>query len=96
MTSLEVLARSAALWNRERFDLRSEEMLAQILDRGSLADWRALYELARADPALRGRIVRIARSVPIYLPHFWLAAMHALDGDVSMERGDFPFDPGGA
>lgn len=49
------LARSRALWNRSHLDLRSDEILAQILDRGTLEDWRALYELARTDPALRTR-----------------------------------------
>ena len=43
--SLAVLARSRALWNRSALDLDSDEVLAQILDYGSLADWRALYVL---------------------------------------------------
>ena len=60
MTPLEVLARSPALWNRDRLDLRSNEILAQILDRGTLEDWRALSALARADQELRARIVRLA------------------------------------
>lgn len=79
MTPLEVLSRSPALWNRDRLDLRSDEILAQLLDRGRLEDWRALYALCREDPALRGRVVRLARTVPMYLPHLWLAAMRALD-----------------
>ncbi len=85
MNPLDVLARSGALWNRDRFDLRSDEMLAQILDRGALQDWRALYALAGEDAGLRRRIARLARTVPMYLPHFWLAAMHALDADVLIE-----------
>ena len=48
-----------ALWNRATFDLRSDEVLAQILDRGELADWRALYRLAHADAQLRARIRRL-------------------------------------
>ena len=34
------LAHSRALWNRTHLDLRSDEILAQILDRGSMDDWR--------------------------------------------------------
>ena len=78
MSPLEVLSRSPALWNRDRLDLRSNEILAQLLDRGTLDDWRALYALARDDDALRERIIRIAGSVPLYLPHLWLAAMRSL------------------
>ena len=47
------LESSPALWNRAYLDLRSEETIAQILDRGELADWRELYRLAREDTALR-------------------------------------------
>ena len=32
--------RSQALWNRSRLDLRSDEQLAQLLDRGELSAWR--------------------------------------------------------
>jgi hypothetical protein len=78
MTPLEVLAQSKALWNRDRLDLRSDEVLAQVLDRGSLEDWRALYALAKEDAALRARIIDLVRRVPMYLPHFWLSAMTAL------------------
>ena len=53
------LARSQALWNRHRLDLRSDEALAQILDRGDLDDWREIYRLAAEDAALRRRIVRL-------------------------------------
>ena len=80
MNPLDVLAQSPALWNRARLDLRSDEILAQLLDRGTLEDWRALYELARGDAALRERIAELARTVPMYLPHMWLAAMRALPG----------------
>lgn len=78
MTALEVLSRSKALWNRERLDLASDEVLAQLLDRGSLEDWRALYSLARTDAGLRARILAVVKRVPMYLPHFWLAAMASL------------------
>jgi len=74
----ETLAASRALWNREGFDPTSEEALAQVLDRGSLEDWRALYALARDDQALRRRIVHVVARAPMYLPHFWLAAMQRL------------------
>lgn len=78
MSPLDVLARSPALWNRSQLDLRSDEILAQLLDRGTLDDWRALYALCRDDVALRGRIVRLASTVPMYLPQLWLAAMRSL------------------
>jgi len=82
MTAMETLERSRALWNRDRFDLGSDEILAQLLDRGSLEDWRALYAIAREDAALRARIVTLVRTVPMYLPHFWLAAMESLGAAV--------------
>ena len=69
------LESSPALWNRAYLDLRSEETLAQILDRGELADWRALYRLAREDVALRARLHRVVRQVPLAFGHFWLAAL---------------------
>lgn len=69
------LESSPALWNRSRLDLRSEEMIAQILDRGERADWRALYRLAREDRALRERIHRVVLRVPLAYGHFWLAAL---------------------
>ncbi len=50
------LASSAALWNRDRLDLSSDEILAQLLDRGDLGDWRALFDLASRHPGLRRRI----------------------------------------
>jgi hypothetical protein len=77
-----------ALWNRDGLDLRSDEVLAQILDRGELADWRELYRLALGDPQLRARIRRLVGTVPLPLPHFWLAALaslgEAVDFDVSV------------
>ena len=49
------------------------------MDRGSLEDWRALYALAGGDPELRERMARLAATVPMYLPHFWQAALRSLD-----------------
>lgn len=72
------LEQSRALWNRSRLDLRSDEVLAQILDRGDLDDWRELYGLAAHDPSLRRRIVRVCTSVPVAMPHLFIAAMAAL------------------
>ncbi len=74
-----------ALWNRDALDLGSNEVLAQILDRGELADWRELYRLARADAQLRARIHRILRTVPVPLPHFWLAALASLGETVDFD-----------
>ena len=90
MTPEQVLAASAALWNRERLELASDEVLAQLLDRGSLDDWRALYALARDDRSLRLRIVALVARVPMYLPHLWLSAMRSLgepvDEDAAAEN----------
>jgi hypothetical protein len=72
------LETSRALWNRSALDLDSDEVLAQLLDRGDIADWRTLYALASADAQLRLRIRRILITVPLPLPHFWLAALASL------------------
>ena len=40
---------SRALWNRSQLALESDEVLAQLLDRGEVSTWRALYQLARTD-----------------------------------------------
>ena len=74
-----------ALWNRDTLDLRSDEILAQILDRGELTDWQELYRLARSDAQLRQRIHRLVRSAPLPLPHFWLAALASLGETVDFE-----------
>ena len=74
----ETIGRSRALWNRDALDLRSDEVLAQLLDRGEVAAWRDLYRMARADAELRARIHRIVLTVPVTLPHFWLAALGSL------------------
>ena len=74
-----------ALWNRDALDLRSDEILAQILDRGELVDWRELYRLARGDAQLRTRLHRLVRTLPIPLPHFWLAALATLGETVDFD-----------
>lgn len=74
-----------ALWNRSTLDLRSDEVLAQILDRGELADWRELYRLAGADAQLRARIRRLVLTVPLPLPRFWLAALASLGDPVDYD-----------
>jgi hypothetical protein len=79
------MATSRALWNRTASDLGSDEMLAQILDRGDLLDWRALYQVARGDVQLRARIGRLVHTVPLPLPHFWLAALASLDEAVDWD-----------
>ena len=79
------LETSRALWNRSALDLDSDEVLAQLLDRGDMDDWRALYALARTDAHLRSRIRRIALTVPLPLPHFWLAALASLGEPVDWD-----------
>ena len=65
-------------WNRSRLDLASDEMLAQVLDRGDLAAWRELYHLGAADDVLRRRVLVIVRRVPLPYPRFWLSALGSL------------------
>lgn len=72
------LERTVVGWNRSRLDLRSDEVLAQVLDRGDLAAWKELYALAAADAALRARILAVVRRVPLPYPAFWLAALEGL------------------
>jgi hypothetical protein len=57
--------------------------VAQILDRGDLADWRELYRLARGDVQLRARPHRLVLTLP--LPHFWLAALANLGETVDFD-----------
>ena len=78
-------APSRALWNRSALDLRSDEILAQILERGDLASWRLLYAQARGDRALCARLAAIVLTVPLPLPHFWLAALVSLGADVDLD-----------
>jgi hypothetical protein len=80
----EALERSRALWNRSQLDLQSDEILAQVLDRGEMDAWRALYGLAREDADLRRRIARIVTTVPTPLPRFWLAALASLGERVDL------------
>jgi hypothetical protein len=76
------LSASRALWNRAGLALDSDEVLAQILDRGELEAWRELYRLASgsSDEAarLRRRILRLCKTVPLSFPHLFIAAMAAL------------------
>jgi hypothetical protein len=79
-----MMERSRALWNRTALDLGSDEILAQLLDRGEMDCWRELYRLAADDAVLRRRIMRVVRTVPLPLPRFWLAAMASLGEQVDL------------
>ncbi len=72
------LRNSQALWNRGRLALDSDEVLAQILDRGELDAWREIYRLAalpgEGAATLRRRILRLCQTVPLSFPHLFLAA----------------------
>lgn len=83
MTS--TLEGSRALWNRNRLDLRSEETLAQILDRGSLDDWRTIYRLAAQDGELRARLCRVVSRVPLGYPYLWRTALRTLGEEVDLD-----------
>lgn len=87
------LGTSQALWNRERLNLASDEILAQILDRGELDAWRAIYRRAAEETsegaALRRRIVHVCCNVPVAFPHLFLAAMAHL-GEVVEPYPDVP------
>jgi hypothetical protein len=85
------LESSRALWNRSRLDLRSDEQIAQILDRGELEAWRELYALARQDEQLRSRIADVVARVPLDFGHFWLAALASLGTEVDLGM-DLPRD----
>jgi hypothetical protein len=80
------LSRSRALWNRGAFSLESDEILAQLLDRGEVEAWREIYRLASGPgeeaAALRHRILRLCQTVPLSFPHLFIAAMEALGGPV--------------
>ncbi len=83
---IQVLRESRALWNRRDLDLESDEVLAQIVDRGSIDDWRALYTLMSGPGSeakrLRCRVLEVLRRAPTGFPHFWLAALSSLGVDV--------------
>ncbi len=88
------LEQSPALWNRTALDLRSEEIIAQILDYGELQDWRELYALAEHDTALRERMARVVRRVPLAYRPFWVAALRTLGEPISFDTPD-PSQRGG-
>lgn len=90
----DAIARSAALWNRSRVELASDEFLAQLLDRGEIEAWRELYGLASADAQLRRRLHRIVLTVPLPLPRFWLAALANLGEDVDLHAPVPAYDQG--
>ena len=72
------LERVVVSWNRSRLDLASDEVLAQVLDRGDIEAWRELYQLATTDVTLRRRILGVVRHVALPYPGFWLAALASL------------------
>jgi hypothetical protein len=76
--STRALERLVVGWNRTHLDLRSDEVLAQVLDRGGVEAWRELYRLAAEDARLRQRIHRVVLRVPLPYPCFWLAALASL------------------
>jgi hypothetical protein len=82
-------------WNRNRLDLSSDEVLAQLLDRGDLDSWRELFGLARGDHHLRRRLVRVIHQVPLPFPRFWQAALAALGEPVDWSA-PLPEDEGPA
>jgi hypothetical protein len=91
--STRALERTVVGWNRSRLDLASDEVLAQILDRGDLDAWRELYALATADATLRRRILGLVRRVPLPYPFFWLAALASLGEPIDWTM-PLPSDPG--
>jgi len=68
--STRAIERVVVTWNRDKADLDSDEVLAQVLDRGGLDAWRELYQLASEDQRLRARIHRLIRTVPLPHPAF--------------------------
>jgi hypothetical protein len=90
--STRALERLVVGWNRSRLDLASDEVLAQVLDRGDVDAWRELYRLASANVPLRRRILGIVGRVPLPFPCFWLAALASLGEDIdwsmSLPRDD--------
>lgn len=85
--------RSRALWNRASNEvtlaaIASDEVLAQLLDRGELPVWRWLYAQAQADPALAGRMARIVATVPLATGYFWAAALGNLGHQVAVAAGE--------
>ena len=76
--NIRALERTVVGWNRSRLDLASDEILAQVLDRGDIDAWRELYRLASQDRDLRRRILGVILRVPLPYPTFWLAALASL------------------
>jgi hypothetical protein len=91
--STSALERVVVAWNRSRLDLGSDEVLAQILDRGDLAAWQELYRLAARDAFLRRRILAVTYRVPLPYPASWLAAMASLGSVIDWTR-PLPQDDG--
>ena len=87
------LARSRALWNRSALDLRSDEQLTQLMDRGSLTDWALLRDLAVADTGLRKRMLKVVQQVEIGFPGFWLALLASMGETIDWDR-PLPKDQG--
>jgi hypothetical protein len=90
--SVGALERTVVGWNRSRLDLASDEVLAQVLDRGDVEAWRELYGLASTDAALRRRILGVVRRVALPYPAFWLATLASLgepvDWSMTLPRDD--------
>ncbi len=90
--SANALERAVIGWNRSRLDLASDEVLAQILDRGDIEAWRELYRIASTDVGLRRRIAGVVRRVALPYPAFWLAALASLgefvDWSMTLPRDD--------
>lgn len=55
------------------------------MDRGEMAAWREIYRLASTDEHIRARIKRIVSTVPLPMPHFWLAALASLGDPVDWD-----------
>lgn len=91
--STRAIERTVLGWNRSRLELESDEVLAQILDRGDLEAWRELYSLAARDRRLRKRILGVVSRVPLPFPWFWRAAMASLGEPVDWSA-PVPPDPG--
>ena len=90
--STRALERLVVSWNRSHLDLASDEVLAQILDRGDLEAWSELCRIASTEPALRRRILGVVGRVALPYPGFWLAALASLGEDIdwsmSLPRDD--------
>ena len=89
--ALRILAGSRAGWNRTEIDLRSDEVLAQLMEVGEPVAWRALYALATEDVELRRRMHRIVLNVPLPTPYFWLTALASLGEWVDYDSRLPPF-----